>query len=498
LTVFSPTPSVDALHQLFPDTTALDLRSQVSPAASPPARVAAALREPRRREGGCRRFESRRESNRAAVVRVAPRVMNRCLLLPLLLATLPMSAAPRPAQLDESPVPPYSLPDPLVRGDGAAVRDPAGWEVRRAELLELFAREVYGRTLLGRPPETHVTQISVERGAFRGLATRQQVRIEFGRAPGAPAMELLVYIPAAAPQPVPAFLGLNFYGNHTVAADPGIRLPTGWISPDAPAAVANRATEAARGTDAGKWPVELLLRRGYAVATVYCGDLCPDRADGLAAGVNGWFFHTTTESRAADAWGAIGVWAWGLSRALDFLETQPAIDASRVAVHGHSRLGKAALWAAAQDPRFALAISNESGCGGAALSKRIHGETVAKINAVFPHWFARNFREYNDREPALPVDQHELLALVAPRPLYVASAEGDDWADPRGEFLAVQGAVPVYRLLGRRAAGVEQLPPVNAPAGDVLRYHIRPGPHDLTEYDWLQYAAFTDEWLPRR
>jgi hypothetical protein len=424
--------------------------------------------------------------------------MNRLRLLPLLLTVLPMSAAPRPAQLDDSPVPAYTLPDPLVRADGAIVRDRAGWDVRRSELLELFAREVYGRTLLGRLPETHVVDVTVERGALGGLATRQQVRIEFARAAGAPAMELLVYIPNAAPQPVPAFLGLNFYGNHTVVGDPGIRLPAGWISAEAPAVAANRATDAGRGTDAGKWSIELLLRRGYAVATIYCGDLCPDRPDGLATGVNGWFLHTTTESRAPDAWGTIGVWAWGLSRALDFLETQPAIDANRVAVHGHSRLGKAALWAAAQDPRFALAISNESGCGGAALSKRLHGETVAKINAVFPHWFARNFRQYDDREAALPVDQHELLALVAPRPLYVASAEGDDWADPRGEFLSVQGAVPVYRLLGRSAAGLAELPPVNAPAGDVLRYHIRPGPHDLTEYDWRQYAAFADEWLRRR
>lgn len=423
--------------------------------------------------------------------------MNRLLALLLLTALPAMSAESRPAQLDETPVPDYVLPDPLVRHDGTVVGDAAGWGRRRSELLELFAREVYGRTLLGRLPGTRATSVAIERGALNGLATRKQVRLEFAALPGVPAMELLLYVPSGAVRPVPVFLGLNFYGNHSIAADRGIWLPAGWLPSDAPTVVGHRAGETGRGTDAAKWPVEMLLRRGFAVATVYCGDLCPDRPDGLAAGVNGWFLHTTTESRAPDAWGALGVWAWGLSRALDYLETEAEVDAQRVAVHGHSRLGKAALWAAAQDARFAIAISNESGCGGAALSKRIHGETVAKINAAFPHWFARNFRQFDNRESALPVDQHELLALIAPRPLYVASAESDDWADPRGEFLALQAATPVYRLLGRPAGGLESLPPVNSPVGDVLRYHLRPGPHDLTEYDWTQFAAFAAKWLGR-
>lgn len=408
-----------------------------------------------------------------------------------------MSADVRPAQLDDTPVPPYALPDPLVNAAGQAIASAEAWRGRRTELLELFAREEYGRTPIGRPDGMRAEVTAVDSQALDGAATRKEVTIRFAPDDTAPAMHLLVFVPNRrdAGRKAPAFLGLNFYGNHTLSPDRGITLSTAWMTAEAPGVVEHRATEASRGTAAAQWPVAEIVARGYAVATAYCGDLCPDRPDGLAAGVNGWFEHTGTEKRAPDAWGAIGVWAWGLSRALDYLETDPEIDASRVAVHGHSRLGKAALWAAAQDERFALVISNESGCGGAALSKRLHGETVAKINQVFPHWFALNFRHYNENEAALPMDQHELLALIAPRPLYVASAEGDDWADPRGEFLSVKGAEPVYRLLGQTGPATEDVPPLHTPTGDALRYHIRGGPHDITRYDWSCYLDFADRWL---
>lgn len=410
-----------------------------------------------------------------------------------------MQANPRPAQLDPTPPPPYTLPDPLVSAGGTPVRDAAAWrQQRRPELLEIFAREIYGRTPLGAPPGMRFETTAIDAAALGGRATRKEIALRFGRGDDAPVLHLLLYVPNAAVaenRRVPAFLGLNFYGNHTVHADPGITLSAAWIPAQADGVKDHRATEAARGTDAEKWAVERLLARGYAVATAYCGDLCPDRPDGLREAVAAWHAGTTAGERAEDAWGAIGVWAWGLSRALDYLETDSDIDATRVGLHGHSRLGKAALWAAAQDERFALVISNESGCGGAALSKRIHGETVARINAVFPHWFARNFRRYDDNEVALPVDQHQLLALIAPRPLCVASAEDDDWADPRGEFLAVKAAEPVYRLFGHEGPAETDVPPVNQPAGGALRYHIRPGPHGMTEVDWTFYLAFADEWL---
>ncbi len=425
-------------------------------------------------------------------------VRSAAILAYFLLSIPAMSAASRPARLDDSPVPPYSLPDPLLCADGTMVRDPATWQAkRRPELRGLLTREVYGRAPVGRPGQMHSEVTSVDRKALGGAATRKEVTIWFAPGHAGPALHLLIYLPNAEahPGPWPAFLGLNFYGNHTVHRDPGITLSEAWIPSEAPGAVDHRATDAARGSDASKWQIEAVLARGYASVTAYCGDVCPDRPDGMSAGVNGWLGRPDANDRAGDAWGAIGIWAWGLSRALDYLETDRDIDAKRVALHGHSRLGKAALWAGAQDQRFALVISNDSGCGGAALNKRIHGETVASINQAFPHWFCRNFRRYDNNEAALPVDAHELLALIAPRPLYVASAEDDDWADPRGEFLAVRAAEPVYRLFGRTGPDGDDVPPVNQPEGDALRYHIRTGKHDMTAYDWSCYLDFADRWL---
>ena len=429
------------------------------------------------------------------------------LYLPLLagwLAAVAASAAPAPAITDESKVPPYTLPDPLVTSAGSPVRDAAAWRAhRRPELLELFAREVYGRTPSGRPAALRAEVTSVDRLALDGKATRKEVTLWFTGKTDGPRMHLLIYQPNGLKSPPPVFLGLNFFGNHTVHADPAITLAQPHVVYDAaryrPADPQPQKKPPQRGAQADKWQVEAVIARGYATATVWCNDLAPDRADGLAApgSVSEMLGTGGAETRAGDAWGAMGVWAWGLSRALDYLETDPELDAPRVAVHGFSRLGKAAIWAAAQDERFAMLISNESGCGGAALSKRIYGETVGIINSKFPHWFAKNFRRYDDNEAALPVDQHELLALIAPRPLYVASAEGDQWADPRGEFLSAQAAEPVYALFGKKGLGVTAMPSLDTPVGDTIRYHNRTGKHDMTAYDWAQYLDFADRHLRR-
>lgn len=399
---------------------------------------------------------------------------------------------------DESKVVNLPIPDPLVHSDGTPVRDAADWRARRRpELLELFAREIYGRTPAGRPRDLHWKITSIDRTALGGKATRKEVTIWFTRGESGPKMDLLIYLPNGPARPRPAFLGLNYFGNHCVDPDPGITLSRAWMraAPER-GIVDHRATEATRGTHASRWQIETVLARGYATATIYYGDLCPDRDDGMTESVGALFRSGTKENRPPDGWGSIGIWAWGLSRALDYLEHDPNIDARRVAVHGHSRLGKTALWAAAQDERFALAISNNSGAGGAKLARRNFGETVALSNSRHSTpWYSLNYRKYNHNEATLPVDQHQLLALIAPRPLYVASAVEDRGADPKGEFLSAHLAGPVYALFGLRGLGRDTPPPVDQPIGETIRYHVRSGGHDITAYDWAQFLDFADQHL---
>jgi hypothetical protein len=421
----------------------------------------------------------------------------RCVALGLVLSASGWSAAP--PNYDESKVGNLPLPDPLRGEEGTPIRDALAWrERRRPELLELFAREVYGRTPAGRPPAMHAQVTSIDRAALGGTATRKEITVWFTAGSEGPRMHLLVYQPNGSGAPWPVFLGLNYFGNHCVHQDPGITRSTAWMrtSPEQHV-VNNRATEASRGGHASRWNIEKVIARGYATATVYYGDLCPDRDDGMEEAAGALFASGSVNRRPPDGWGSIGIWAWGLSRALDWIESDPQLDAKRVAVHGHSRLGKTALWAAAQDERFALVISNNSGAGGAALAKRIYGETIAISNSRHSTpWYALNYRKYNDREDALPVDQHELLALIAPRPLYVASAIEDRGADPKGEFLSLWHAQPVYRLYGERGLGAAELPPVDRPLrGDLLGYHVRSGQHDITPADWEQFLEFADRHL---
>ena len=416
----------------------------------------------------------------------------------LLLAALAAAAWAQqtiPVNYDESKVGAYTLPDPLVLADGTPVRDARTWTTRRrAELVRLFEDNVYGRSP-ARPNDQSFEVFDLDRNALGGKAIRKQVTVYFSAKKDGPREDVLIYLPKSE-QPVPVILSLNFSGNHTVVADPGVKLASLW---DRQTKKRLPAAESSRGSAkdfAGV--VENAIARGYGFATIYYGDIDPDFDGGWQFGVRKLFAKPGQTEPEAEDWGALAAWGWGLSRALDYMETDTDINAGRVAILGHSRLGKAVLWAGACDTRFAMVFANCSGEGGASLARRDYGETVKALNTRFPFWFARNHLKFGDHVDQLPVDSHELIALMAPRPVYLATAEDDRWADPKGEFLAATAAGPVYRLLGKRGLDAVEMPPLNQPILSDIGFHYRAGKHEVTAFDWEQYLNFADMHLMLR
>ena len=388
-----------------------------------------------------------------------------------------------------------ALSDPLILLDGRTVATRDQWvKQRRPELQAMFEHYMYGAI----PPKPERVEFKVEASHpdyLGGKATMKIVTISFGSTQ-APRIDLLLIVPNQRPKPAPVFVAMNFCGNHAIVEDPRVPLAHGWLYQSCKGCPDGRATEAARGAQANDWPLAEIIDRGYALASFCTSDVDSDRAD-VSDGVYAWLARGDATKNPPANRGSIAAWAWGFHRAVDYLMTDPAIDAKRIAVVGHSRNGKTALLAAAFDERIALAIPHQAGCGGSAPSRGKIGESIKQINDRFPHWFNAEFKKFNDSPDRLPLDQHCLVALCAPRPVLLSNAIEDQWANPNGQFEVLRAAEPVYRLL--KAGGLEatQMPEPGKLIDSKLGYYIRPGKHSMTKEDWRIFLAFGDKHFGR-
>lgn len=397
-------------------------------------------------------------------------------------------AQPGSVNYDESKVPVYTLPALLETADGLQVTNTVQWEQqRRPEILELFARQVYGRTPKD-PIAVRYEVLTENPHALGGKATSKQIKFVFHNGKKEIEAILLLFLPNNVQGKIPLFVAYNFKGNHSTTLDTTILYTKNFALVKEP-----NHPDWERGCQASRWAYDDVIARGYGIATMCYHDIFPDKPDLKDHSVVSLFPGYGKGEDAADEWQAIGAWAWGSSRILDYLTTEPSIDMDRIAIMGHSRQGKAALWAGAQDMRFKIVISNDSGAGGAALSRRKYGETIAIVSNIKPAWFCPALDRYHGREEDMPVDQHQLLALMAPRPVYVASAEEDRWADPKGEYLAAYHASPAYALYNLKGLPSATPPPIHQPVMNDVGYHIRAGKHDVTRYDWLAFLDFADK-----
>lgn len=384
------------------------------------------------------------------------------------------------------------FPDVLATRDGTKITTKKDWEERRRpELKELFQHYMYGR-FPAKPTKVTAKVLFEDTKAFDGKGTLREVEITFGP-PEWPKIYLLIAVPNGK-APAACFVGPNFHGNHALTAHDKVRIPTEWVPASGPNVVKNKATAAGRGKQADTWPLQQVVESGYAVATFYCGDIQPDR-DGVPEGMRKTmpvYKNVPLDETATVMW-----WAWGCHRAVDFLVTDKSIDAKRLAVVGHSRLGKTALLAGAFDERFAVVIPHQSGCGGAgpSRSKNPKAEPVKRITTSFPHWFCANFTAFGDDTTKIPFDQHALVAICAPRPVLCTNAEEDQWANPAGQFDVLTAAAPAYKLYGDTKPVAAKMPETGKLSDERLGYFIRTGKHSMTPDDWKVYTQFADKWL---
>lgn len=396
---------------------------------------------------------------------------------------------PWKANYDEAQMPAYTLPELLRCQDGTVVTEAEGWRTkRRGELLQMFKDVMYGE-LPPMPDRVRYELLGEKRDARGGRAVRREVRIHFEMNNGRSCfMDMLYYIPAKASGKVPVFVGLTFIGNHVVTDEPDVRI-TGTAGD-----VEDKPIIRERGYQVRRFPIDTILERGYALAVTSYHDIFPDRPTGWENSIYRLFFEGGDLKRPK-GYSSIGAWAWGISRMLDCLETVSEIDTSKAAVFGHSRLGKTSLWAGATDERFKLVCVNDSGCAGAALSRRLYGETLfsmCRVSEVGKYWLTETLEPKSDHPEQLPLDQHELIALIAPRAVAVHSAIEDQWADPKGEYLAAYHAGPAFELFGKTPLKSETPPPLETPVGTDVSYYCRTGKHDLLLSDWEHYMSIAD------
>lgn len=405
-------------------------------------------------------------------------------------AAPPAEVAGIPVNYDESKVGAYALPDPLVLANGKPVRDAETWtRLRRPEIVRIFEENQYGR-VPERPKDMSFDVFDKGTPAMDGKAIRKQITIYFTSDRNGPREDLVLYLPANAGKATPILFMINFSPNAAIFDDPGVKLGEMW-SRD------RKKVPAQRGGGLGRMKIDDLLAKGFGVAGLYYGDIDPDFLGGLPLGVRARYLKDGQTEPAPDEWGAIAAWGWGMSRAMDYFETDPSVDARRVAIYGVSRLGKTVMWAGSRDTRFAMVVASCSGEGGAALSRRNYGETIAHLTAPsrYPYQFAANYARHAKDPSASPVDAHMLVALIAPRPVFLLTGDTDLWSDPKGEFLAAVAADPVYRLLRKPGLGAKEMPAAGQTIGDTIGYRMHAGGHGTIPGDWEHIVAFMERHL---